>query len=75
MKNDAYLNAESQCLQDEHERFVDDLRSLKKKLEDQYVNKMQRIASREAAMSKSIEEKDKKNRFLEGGYSGEKKNS
>ncbi|PKC05504.1 hypothetical protein RhiirA5_420843 [Rhizophagus irregularis] len=27
-------------LQDEHKKFVDDLRSLKKKLEDQYNNKM-----------------------------------
>jgi hypothetical protein len=60
MENDAYLNAESQCLQDEHEKFVDDLRSLKKKLEDQYNNKMQRIASRETTMIKFLEEKDKK---------------
>ena len=60
MENDAYLSAESQRLQDEHEKFVDELRSLKKKLENQYNNKLQRISSHETAMSKTLEEKDKK---------------
>ncbi|RGB24981.1 hypothetical protein C1646_772356 [Rhizophagus diaphanus] len=66
MENEAYLSAESKRLQDEHDRFVDELRSLKKKLEEQYNNQIQRIASREAAMSKSIEEKDKKIAFSKG---------
>uniref|UniRef100_U9U3T9 Uncharacterized protein n=1 Tax=Rhizophagus irregularis (strain DAOM 181602 / DAOM 197198 / MUCL 43194) TaxID=747089 RepID=U9U3T9_RHIID len=39
MENDAYLSAESQHLQDEHEKFVYDIRSLKKKLEDRYNTK------------------------------------
>jgi hypothetical protein len=60
MENEAYLSAESRRLQDEHDKFVDSIRSLKKNLDDQYNNKMQRIASRETAMSKSLEEKDKK---------------
>ncbi|GBC04174.1 hypothetical protein RclHR1_05550011 [Rhizophagus clarus] len=60
MENDAYLSAESQRLQDDHDGFVGELRSLKKKLEDQYNNKLQRISSRETVMSKSLEEKDKK---------------
>jgi benzoyl-CoA reductase/2-hydroxyglutaryl-CoA dehydratase subunit BcrC/BadD/HgdB len=51
---------ESQRLQDEHDKFVDGIRSLKKNLDDQYNNKMQRIISRETGMNKSLEEKDKK---------------
>ncbi|CAB4493403.1 unnamed protein product [Rhizophagus irregularis] len=40
MENDFYLSAESQHLQDEHDRFIGELRLLKEKLEDQYNNKM-----------------------------------
>ncbi|CAB4399544.1 unnamed protein product [Rhizophagus irregularis] len=63
IENEAYLNTESQRLQDEHDRFVDGIRSLKKNLEDQYNNKIRHIESRETDMSKSIEEKDKKIAF------------
>ncbi|POG71933.1 hypothetical protein GLOIN_2v1774320 [Rhizophagus irregularis DAOM 181602=DAOM 197198] len=36
---DTFNSAESQHLQDEHEKFVYDIRSLKKKLEDRYNTK------------------------------------
>lgn len=40
MDIEACLSAESKRLQDEHERFADSLRLLKKNLEDKYNNKM-----------------------------------
>lgn len=60
MENKAYLSAESQHLQDGPDKFVDGICSLKKNLKDQYNKKMQDITSRESALNKSIEEKDKK---------------
>ncbi|RIA83842.1 hypothetical protein C1645_833167 [Glomus cerebriforme] len=66
---------ESKRFHDEHEKYVDDMRKLKKKLEEHYNNKMQNISSHESDMQNFLDEKEKKIQQLTNSITLSKKDS